>query len=108
MARYYRVVRSNPPAIDDFLSNEAKHLPLFDPTPERQERWRGISVYATWAQARRSSRAFPGQGQYIAALELGDEMTIRVERTGGPGHHTVWGSPEDLLRHVVDTERVDH
>jgi hypothetical protein len=99
---FYRIVRKNPPTADDFTSNAAKGRPLRDPSPETRRLWDGLSVNATEAQARRRARQYPVLGAYIAVLEIPVASSVRVERTTGvPGHHTMWGEPEELLRFVV-------
>jgi hypothetical protein len=71
----------------------------------------GVSVFATIRQARRNARSFPGHGGYIAELAIPDDAPVTVEHTGRqPGHHTLWGEPNVLLRCVltvvpVSTER---
>jgi len=48
---FYRVIKRNPPSLDDFTSNQALGRVLRDPAPERQRLWSGISVNATESQA---------------------------------------------------------
>ena len=90
----------------DFTSNEALGRPLLDPTPEKRRLWSGLSCWATAAQARRNARRFRDQGDYIAAVTIEAGAPIRVEKTRGPGHHTLWGSPRALLARVVSIEPV--
>lgn len=99
----YRIVRTNPPTLSDFTSNAARGLPIRDDSPETRRLWDGISVYATEAQARNKARQFPYLGQYIARLEIPTQAPVRIERTimNSRGHHTLWGHPAELLRHVV-------
>jgi hypothetical protein len=105
---FYRVVRTNPPTLTDFTSNQALGKPLIDPTPERRRLWNGLSVYATRAQARRTARRFPGLGQYIVALVIPEAGPIRVERTTAqPGHHTLWGFPHQIAECVVAVAPVE-
>jgi hypothetical protein len=64
--------------------------------------WDGISVYRTLAQAQRKARDYPFLGQFIAELDVDiDVPQIRVEKTYGRGHHTLWGPAATLLRLVV-------
>jgi hypothetical protein len=100
--RYYRVVRSRPPTLDDFTSNQAKGIPMARPDPEVSLLWDGISVYATENQAGKRATALPRLGAYVAELTIfeGDPITIR--RSGNSqGHHTLWGAPADLLARVT-------
>src|SRR5436190_12539075 len=62
---FYRIVRGNPPTLDDFISNAAKGRPLRDSDPEARRLWDGISVQATEAQARRRVRQCPALGRYM-------------------------------------------
>jgi len=41
-------------------------------------------------------------GTHLAELIIPEEATIRIERTFAkqPGHHTVWGNPDELLGYV--------
>lgn len=102
MARsFYRIVKSDPPTLTDFLSDRAKGRPPAV-EPARRRLHDGLSVYATLAQARRKARAFPMLGRYVAVLRVLDETPLRYERTiaSSGGHHTVWGEPETLLECV--------
>lgn len=95
---FYRIVKADPPTVADFLSARALGLPLRP--NESEDIWAGLSVWATEAQARRQQRRFPRLGDFAAALVIDDEQ-VRVARTYGPGHHTIWGDPEALLAGVV-------
>jgi hypothetical protein len=98
---FYRVVKSDPPTLEDFLSSEARGHP---PPDDRSRRavWDGISVFSTEAQARRKARVSPALGGYVAALYVVDGGPVRYKRTlGGDGHHTLWGTPSTLLGLVV-------
>lgn len=47
-------------------------------------------------------RRFPQLGAYIAVVDIPMDGRIRVERTlREPGHHTIWGDADGLLRCVV-------
>jgi hypothetical protein len=66
-----------------------------------------VSVQATVQQAGRRAR-LPGFGQYIAELRIPDTSPVRWRRTGRqPGHHTLWGEPDELLACVVRTTTVE-
>src|SRR5215213_3925060 len=103
MARsFYRLVRSNPPTLDDFRSNQAKGIPMARPDPEVALLWSGISVYATEAQARNQAKAKPWLGAFIAELEVDENDPITFRRSGtGRGHHTLWWEPEELGARVL-------
>ncbi len=96
---FYRIVRTDPPTIADFLSNRARgkaRRPV-----ESVREWEGLSLFDTEAQARRMARRFPRLGVYIAALRVPADGPIVVEQTFGPGHYTLWGDPQDFLPRVV-------
>ena len=95
--RFYRLVRSNPSTLDDYLSNKAKGIPMARPDPEVALLWDGISVYATETQARNQAKAKPWLGAYIAELAISEVDPITFRRTGtGRGHHTLRGQAADL------------
>ena len=105
--RFYRVVGSDPPKLDDFMSQKAKGIPMARPDPEVALLWDGISVNATEAQARRRALAQPYLGAYIAELVISESDPITVRRTGtSRGHHTLWGDAADLLARVNRVVRV--
>ena len=104
---FYRIVRTDPPTLGEFMSAQARGKPPPDDEPETLRLHDGLSAYATIAQARRKARASPVLGRYIARLEIPEGGPIRWERTlTSSGHHTIWGVPADLLRCVVLVEPV--
>lgn len=101
----HRIVRSDPPTRDDFVSQAARDRPVPD-DPRDVRVWDGVSVYSTAAQARRKRRTSPVLGSWIAVLSVPLDGSVRVERTRGAGHHTIWGDPATLLALVVAVEPV--
>ena len=97
---FYRVARSNPTMTDDFLSNAVRGRPL-PPDPEDARLWDGLSVYSTAAQARRQGRRSPALGSFIAVLRVPLDGSVRIERTRGEGHHTIWGDAALLWSLVI-------
>lgn len=98
----YRIVRTDPPSVRDFISKAALGLvsPHADDETRRLES--GLSMYRTLSQARRKARAFPFLGSFVATLEFTDDSVFVIERTtASAGHHTVWGAPGSLLACVV-------
>jgi hypothetical protein len=100
---FFRVEKSATPSVADFRSNRAKgrtipsHLP-----PELHRLWNGLSFYDTFEAALTKAKESPGLGTYVSELVIPTDGTIRWERTTrDPGHHTLWGEPEDLHRCVV-------
>jgi hypothetical protein len=88
----YRLVRSNPPTLDDFMSYEALKVPPRRPLTSRQrDHWRGVSFYATQAAARLRARASPQLGSFIAEMQVPDEVQVRIEQGGRDlDHYNVW------------------
>jgi hypothetical protein len=88
--------------LSDFLSDaELNRVSLRDTAEIRRLR-SGRSVYATESQARRKARVYSMLGRYIAAVELPDDPSVRLERTlPSAGHHTLWGDAARLLACVV-------
>ena len=99
----HRIVRTNPPTLDDFLSNLARGRPIPN-DPEDARVWDGLSVYSTAAQARRKRRTSPVLGSFIAVLRVPLDDSVRIERTRGDGHHTIWGEPVTLSGLVIAVE----
>ena len=87
------------------MSNLARGRPIPD-DPEDARVWDGLSVYCTAAQARRKRRTSPVLGSFIAVLRVPLDGSVRIERTRGEGHHTIWGEPATLLGLVIAVEPV--
>lgn len=97
---FFRIVKSDPPTEEDFLSYAALGVPVRDPTDEETLLLAtGVSVFATEAQARGRARARPDLGAYIARLEIPDDSSVQPRR-GHRGHHTIWAEPKQLLSWV--------
>jgi hypothetical protein len=97
----HRIIRQGQPTLLDMTSNAAQGLGVRSTDPAVLRLWDGISCWATEAQARRALRSFPSLGTHIAVLHIPDEAPVRVERTRGPGHFTVWAALADLLSYVI-------
>ena len=106
---FYRIVKTVPPTIDDFLSNQAKGKQPRHPTPEILRLWDGISVYDTLRQARITARLFPRLGQHIAILRIPDDGRFRIEQKQDPaqGHFTLWGDAAQISDCVAGDARLD-
>ena len=94
--RCYRVVRSWPPARLDFMSNAARGVPARGPEKTWPELHTGLSVFDSAQRAAEVARRLPFAGA-VCELEIPDDAPIRVRKTLGPGHFTVWGDPDALL-----------
>ena len=105
--RFYRIIKTDPPRLDDFLSNQARGIKPPDTRSLTLWVWTGISVYATPAQAHRMARRYPRHGSLMAVLEVEPEAPVQIERTlSTPGHHTLCGEPTELLKRVVAVEPI--
>jgi hypothetical protein len=105
----YRLVQTDPPTLQDFMSYEALGIrPRRPPTTRQRDQWRGVSHYATLAAARTRARISPHLGAYVALIHIPDGVSVRVEQAGrDPDHYTVWAEPADLLGWVVSVEPVE-
>jgi hypothetical protein len=82
---FYRIVKHNPPTLQDFMSfQELGRQPRHPTDPEVLRRWDKVSVWGSEQQARRLAKRFPRLGAYIAKLDLPDDSTIPVRRPDRP------------------------
>ena len=95
-----RITVDPTPKVHDFLSKRDKHDPQL-----RGEHWLlyiGLSMFADAAQAEAIRDRFRPH-QHVAEVPLRKGRGFTLARTGKtPGHHTVWGGPEDLLAAALD------
>ena len=105
----YRLLRSNPPTMSDFMSYEALGIPPRRPLTARQrDQWRGVSFYATPAAARLRAQLSPQLGNHIAEVRIPDDAPVRIEQAGrDPNHYNVWAEPNDLRGWVVSIEPIE-
>ena len=112
MARtFYRILAGASATRGDFLSHEALGRPLRRATSETRRTYDGVSIFETANQARavvKRAARYRLLGTHIAAVTIPEDSPIRVRRTflDQPGHYTVWGDPDDLLRCVTRIEPV--
>ncbi len=106
--RLYRIVQTDPPTRSDFVPRTEAGWNWLDLTPEQQELSQGLSCFATLAQARKKAKKYPGLGKFVATLVIPGQSGIRLERTfwRSPGHHTIWGSPDEIASYVVEIRSV--
>lgn len=95
----YRIVRSDPPVADEFVSDRVRGRPLRDLSDDTRRRWEGLSVWATDVAAFRAARRYPSLGRHVAEVAVGGE--IRLEPSGRPGHLTAYGEPQAFVTRVV-------
>ena len=94
---FFRIVRTTPPTRVDFEPNVGLNRAAPD-DPEEARLMDGLSMFSTFNQARRKRRVSPALGRYVATVRVPLDGSIRVERTRGEGHHTIWGDPDTLLK----------
>lgn len=100
---FFRIVRHEPPVLDDFKSHQALGRPLRDPAMERE--WMdGISVYDSldYAVARVRVARFR-LGRYVVPLTIvpGGSGATFAQTGNDPRHHTLYGRPEVLMALVA-------
>ena len=104
----YRFVATDPPTSRDFSSNFRLGRPRRPRAGETEDEWRGLSVFdslgAACAMLLRVPR-FPLR--LVAGLDLPDEVPVRIEKTFGPVHYTLWGEPQVLLDAVVAVVQIE-
>jgi hypothetical protein len=100
---FFRIVGSDPPTLHDFLSNTALgRQPRYPLDVEARELWDGISVYASWARARRKAGTSPWLGSFIAELRIPPDTSVVARRTTTSREHwTLWAEAQVLLDCVV-------
>lgn len=97
---FYRLVRTNPPAREDFLSYKELGIGPARVDEESLRLSTGISVFRTEAQARRLSRRRGFRRTYhIAEIRVPPDVDARVERTTGSPGHLRCGPMQIGLRH---------
>jgi hypothetical protein len=95
----YHVVKSPRPTEDDFKSQKDRGIPLRDPRFRRE--YEGVSCCDTAATAKQLAETFKLLGQYIAQIDIPDASALTYEPTLWPGHWTIWGDGQEMLRYVV-------
>jgi hypothetical protein len=102
----YRVVKSDPPAVRDFLSFQALGIPLRRQTAKGLRLWNGLSVYREREQATALATQSPHLGRFVAELRIRtDDWRLELDN-GKDGHCTIWGEPEALLTLVVSVSPI--
>jgi len=106
MARLFRIVKTDPPTLDDFKSQAGLGMPRPPNVSERD--WSAVSVRTSLAGARsHRKRVLEGPakknlGDYISEIDIPD--TADQGQIGrDPEHIGIWEPAEDLLATVVST-----
>jgi hypothetical protein len=105
MSAYWRIVQRNPPTQEDFQSFAELKIGPSRPDPYQAHLMQGISVYDELHFARdRAERARPAGrlGRYLARLELDAGAGVVIEKSGSPGHFTIFADKAVLLAAVVE------
>lgn len=99
MPTFYRIVKSDPPAETDFLSDRERGRPQ-PSNPADLVLWDGLSMFDNEHAARSVARRYPIIGGFIAVVDIPPDGPFRHESTLRAGHHTVWGNAATLMTHV--------
>ena len=84
----YRLVRSNPPVLDDFRSQRAEK-PNADFGKADECKARGLSVYAIRADCDKTLKLPRFRTHHVCEVVL-DHGSGRIQQTLQPSHHTWW------------------
>jgi hypothetical protein len=62
----------------------------------------GVSVFEMSAQVRAAAIRFPMLGTHTAEWVIPEDAALHIERTvvNQPGHHTLWGNPDEMFGYV--------
>ncbi|MHB1567824.1 MAG: hypothetical protein ACYC0H_01350 [Solirubrobacteraceae bacterium] len=97
---FYRLLRSEQAQLHDF--NSARELGRRVP---RRTAWViavGVSMFDSVEGALDVARRRPA---FVARVVLPAGRGVTYAKTAGPGHHTIWAAPEDLLAATVEVVR---
>jgi hypothetical protein len=107
----YRIVKSGDATDEEFDRSFRSSYELGNPPRHVENRLAvvhmGLSMYETINRAQRTARAWPKIGGWIARVDLVPGQGFCGARTGQPGHWTIWGRPDQLIRAVADIVRVE-
>lgn len=93
----FRLVRGNPPTLDDFRSQRAEKPEAVFQVSECKAR--GVSVFADRRDSERALKLPTLRGRLICRLRL-EAGAGRIQQTGRPSHHTWWPlAAFDILAH---------
>lgn len=99
----YRIVEHNPPENSDYLTYEEKGMIVEVDDPNVMHMSQGLSVIGSLASARKRARGLPWRGTgFIAAYNLPDDETFKLEQTGkSSSHYTLWCDRERLRECLI-------
>jgi hypothetical protein len=99
----FRKLIGRDPAKNDFKGDQARGRP-FVPEDEAWIEHTGLSLYDDAMLAARIGVKYPA---YVAEVRLPEGAGCSFAKTAGPGHHTIWGRPDDLFDGVVALYRLE-
>lgn len=106
--RVFRIVKSDPPTIDDFTSAYALGRPKARGIQLKSTALHmALSVMQTLDQATSRAIQFPQIGGHVAELALHGGNGFAIAATVEPGHLSLWGSAFKLDGAVVDVYPVE-
>jgi hypothetical protein len=98
----YRSILGAEPTDDDFRSYADLGRRPRSNDPEFLERWRGVSMYDTYRQARKNARAVNWRiGAYIAELHIREDAPVTYRGPGPTGHWDLYDVDPAFLRGCV-------
>jgi hypothetical protein len=105
---FYRIVKTNPPTLQDFMSFEELGRRPRDPNdPEVLRRWDKVSVWEDERRAREWARRLPRLGAYIARLDIPDTSQLTAEASGPAGHYSLAATAMELQQYVTSVVPID-
>ena len=93
----YRIVQGRPAIRWDFMSNQARGQRPMGPERADPDLYGGLSLWDTPTACWGIIGRFPHTGTAVAEVVIPDGAPVRIAKTRGPGHYTVWGDPDLLL-----------
>lgn len=96
--RLFRVVRTNPPTLDDFKSHAELGRRRGRHSDERS--WRAVSTFVSVELATEKARTYR-LGTYLSELEVPDSIQQTQSRTGHVDLEKT--TPEELIGYVIRT-----
>lgn len=106
--RVFRIVKSDPPTLDDFASAYVLGRPKARGIQLRSTAVQmALSVMQTLDQAASRAIQFPQIGGHVAELDLRGGEGFAIASTVEPGHLSLWGTAVKLDAAVVDVYPVE-
>ena len=102
-----RIVKTDPPTLLDFTSNQARGVQPRGSELKQPEIQSGLSVHDNARTVVERAMKMRKIGSYIAALHVPVDGTARIDKTLGEGHYTLWGEPETLLASILSVVPVE-